>query len=154
MSPRHAGAKDNKKLEQRNDVVSFTGKPLEKDVEILGRPVMNLTMSVDNPHADVFVRLCDVDRRGRSLNVADAMLRLDPRVRPNEEQQMTLELDPCAYLLRAGHRLRLQVSGGAHPRFARNLGTDEPVASGRTLAPSKHVVHHGTSRITLPVSAG
>lgn len=153
MSPRHAGAKDNKKLEQRNDVVIFTGKPLEKDVEILGRPVMNLTMSVDNPHADAFVRLCDVDGRGRSFNVADAMLRLDPSVPPNEEQQVTLELDPCAYLLRAGHRLRLQVSGGAHPRFARNLGTDEPVASGRTLAPSKHVVHHGTSRITLPVNA-
>jgi putative CocE/NonD family hydrolase len=154
MSPRHAGAKDNKKLEQRNDVVTFTGKPLENDVEILGRPMMSLTISVDNPHADVFVRLCDVDGRGRSFNVADAMLRLDPGGPPDEEQHVTLELDPCAYLLRAGHRLRLQVSGGAHPRFARNLGTDEPVASGRTLAPSKHVVHHGTSRITLPVSAG
>ena len=34
--------------------------------------------------------------------------------------------DP-AHRFRAGHRIRLQVSGGAHPRYARNLGTGEPL---------------------------
>ena len=109
---------------------------------------------MDNPHADVFVRLCDVDPKGASRNFADALLRLDPRVPANEVQQVTLDLDPCAHRLISGHRLRLQVSGGAHPRYARNLGTDEPLASARERVPSVHVVHHAGSRIILPISVG
>jgi hypothetical protein len=32
--------------------------------------------------------------------------------------------------LKRGHRIRAQVSSGAFPRFARNLGTGEPLATG------------------------
>ena len=35
------------------------------------------------------------------------------------------ELWPTAHRFAAGHRIRLQVSSGAHPRYARNPGTDE-----------------------------
>ena len=153
MHPRHAGVKDNKKLEARPDVVTFTSSPVSNDVDIIGRPRVELAISVDNPHADVFVRLCDVDEKGASRNFADALLRLDPRVPANQVQQVTLELDPCAHRLISGHRLRLQVSGGAHPRYARNLGTDEPLASARKMVPSVHIVQHAGSRIILPISS-
>ena len=33
-------------------------------------------------------------------------------------------LFPTAYRFRAGHRLRVQVAGGAFPRFARDLALD------------------------------
>lgn len=151
IHPRHGGVKDNKKLEARSDVRTFTSNPLANDMDIIGRPRVELSLSVDNPHADVFVRLCDVDLKGVSRNFADALLRLDPRVPADELQQVTLELDPCAHRLMGGHRLRLQVSGGAHPRYARNLGTDEPLA-GREMARSRHVIHHAGSRVILPIS--
>lgn len=154
IHPRHGGVKDNKKLEARSDVVTFTSSAVANDMDIIGRPRVELSLSVDNPHADVFVRLCDVNQKGASRNFSDALLRLDPRVPANELQQVTLELDPCAHRLNSGHRLRLQVSGGAHPRYARNLGTDEPLASGRGLSPSVHVVHHGGSKVILPISVG
>lgn len=152
LHPRHGGAKDNKKLEARADVVTFSSGPLENDMDIIGRPRVELALSVDNPHADVFVRLCDVDPKGTSRNFADALVRLDPKVPADKLQNVTLELDPCAHRLGIGHRLRLQVSGGAHPRYARNLGTDEPLATARSMAPSLHVVHHAGSRIILPIS--
>jgi putative CocE/NonD family hydrolase len=153
ISRRHGGVKDNKALEARADVLTFTSQPLAGGLEILGAPVVELGLRVDNPHADVFLRLCDVDQRGRSRNFADALLRLDPDVPADTLQQLTVPLDHCAHQLAAGHRLRLQVSGGAHPRYARNLGTSEPISTGRTLRPSTHVVEHASSRVTLPVSA-
>jgi predicted acyl esterase len=45
------------------------------------------------------------------------------------------------------------IAGGSHPRFARNLGTGEPMISGRRLAAATHSVHlgeGGTSRLILP----
>ena len=91
-------------------------------------------------HADVFVRLCDVDPAGVSRNVVDGIRRLDPRTVPapdvsvGADRVLALDVDlfPTAYRMRAGHRPRLQVSGGAFPRFARNLGTAEPFGTATT----------------------
>ena len=50
-------------------------------------------------------------------------------------------------------RIRVLIAGGSHPRFARNLGTGEPLISGRQLASATHTVHlgdGGTSRLVLP----
>lgn len=41
----------------------------------------------------------------------------------------------CAHRFAAGHRLRPQVSGGAHPRFVRNPGNGGQPAMATTLAP-------------------
>ena len=48
--------------------------------------------------------------------------------------------------LTGGHRLRLQVSGGAHPRFARHTGTAEPLATAARLVPTDVVVYHDAAR--------
>jgi hypothetical protein len=109
---------------------------------------------VDNPHADLFVRICDVDPKGRSRNITDTLVRLDPAVTPGEVQHITARLSPCAHRLLAGHRLRLQLSGGAHPQYARNLGTGEPLATGSGLKPSVHTIEHATTQLTLPVTVG
>jgi putative CocE/NonD family hydrolase len=150
-----AGMRDNRTLEARADVLTFTGPPLTADVDVVGRPLVDLVHATDNPHADVFVRLCDVDARGRSVNFSDGLVRVDPAAPAGEPRTLRLELDPCAHRLRAGHRLRLQVSGGAHPRFFRNTGTAEPPATAVGLVPSARTVHHGAdgvSRVVLPVA--
>lgn len=141
-----AGVRDNAALEARPDVVAFTGAPLAADLEVVGEPTVELHDTTDNPHADVFVRLCDVDARGRSRNVTDVLLRLDPDRAPGP---VRLTLDACAHRFAAGHRLRLLVAGGSHPRFARNLGTGEPAAESSRMVPSVHTV--GGARLTLPV---
>ena len=147
----HAGVQDNSALEDRPDVTAFTGAPLRGTMEIAGRPVVRLTITTDHPHNDVFVRLCDVDQRGRSRNVCDAYLRLDPERLTDVPTTATLELDACAHRFAAGHRLRLLIAGACHPRFARNLGTGEPAESGTRVQPSQYRVHCPDSSITLPV---
>jgi uncharacterized protein len=142
------GVRDNRALEARRDVLTFTTDPLPTAVDVIGRPELSLTVAVDNPYADVFVRLCDVDPRGRSRNFADQYLRLDASVPAGEPQRLTLALDPCFHRLLAGNRLRLLIAGGAFPRFDRNRGTD-----GAGPAASRHTVDIAGSALTLPVAA-
>jgi predicted acyl esterase len=70
---------------------------------------------------------------------------------------MTVAMSSTAYRFEAGHRLRLQISGGAHPRFARNTGTGEPVATATRLAAVDIQVIHGAgspAALLLPVVPG
>jgi putative CocE/NonD family hydrolase len=148
-----AGVRDNGDLEARSDVLTFTTPELTADIEFEGFPVLDVSLSVDNPHADLFVRICDVDEKGRSHNITDALVRLDATVAANEIQHITARLSPRAHRLLKGHRLRLQLSGGAHPQYARNLGTGEPLAIGTGLKASVHTIHHDNTRLSLPVTS-
>lgn len=152
INPAVAGHRDNRGLEERADVLAFTSPPLAEPVDALGNPVVEVVHGTDNPWADLFVRVCDVDERGRSVNVSDGFRRLRPE---DANGTVTLRLDALAHRFARGHRLRLQVSGGAHPRHARNLGTDGDPATSTDLAPSARWIFHGDggfSRVLLPCS--
>jgi len=144
---------DNRELEVRPDVLVFTSTRLRDPLEVTGTPRALITVSADNPYHDVFVRLCDVAPDGASLNVCDRLVRLD-NVAPGPDgtRLAVLELWPTAHRFAAGHRIRVQVSGGAHPRYARNPGTGESLADAVRTVVSTVTVHHGISTITLPVS--
>ena len=150
------GRRDNRRLETRGDVRTFTTSPLEEPVEVLGATTVRLFLTSDNPYADVFVRLCDVDERGRSVNVTDRLVRLDPRAGEAPaagERTVEVALPDTAHRFGAGHRIRLQVSGGAHPRYARNLGTGEPLGRATHGVPVTHRIGHSgrsPSSLTLP----
>ncbi|MGW5744868.1 CocE/NonD family hydrolase [Amycolatopsis sp. NPDC003861] len=149
--------RDNQQVEARPDVLVFTGEPLPSDLDVIGEVVATMHVRTELGHADVYVRLCDVDSGGVSRNVTDGILRLRPGVpAADADGVVTAEvtLDPTAYRFRRGHRLRVQIAGGAFPRFARNHGTDEPVTSAVTGKPNRFEVFHDAarpSRLTLPV---
>ena len=149
VTPAMAGRCDNRVLEARADVRTFTSEPLTEPLEVYGRPVVHLEHGTDNPYADLFVRLCVVTPDGRSTNLSDGFVRLTQLA---ANGVVSIELETLAYRFEAGTRLRLQLSGGAHPRFARNLGTDEDPATGTTMLPSRRTIGHGpdASRLVLP----
>ncbi|MBO0703545.1 MAG: CocE/NonD family hydrolase, partial [Candidatus Dormibacteraeota bacterium] len=148
------GVQNNAQLEARSDVIVFSTAPLEGPLEIRGRAEVTLQVASDSPHVDLFCRICDVDTRGVSRNVADRILRRDPqRPEPGRVETVTLSLDAAAHRFRRGHRIRLQVAAGAFPRYSRNLGSGEPDATGRTLRVTRQTVYFDRSRpshVTLP----
>jgi uncharacterized protein len=144
LSP-DGGYRDDTLLAARSDVLSFTTDALTQDLCVQGSPVVELAHTSDNPHVDVFVRLSDVDARGRSRNVSDGYRRLTYRT-----DSVSVELDAIAHWFRAGSRIRVLIAGGNHPRYTRNLGTGEKTATGIRLKPSTHEVHFGASRVVLP----
>ncbi|MFZ0229047.1 MAG: CocE/NonD family hydrolase [Mycobacterium sp.] len=150
LSP-DGGYRDDTALAARRDVLSFTSDALTADLPVFGNPAAELTHSSDNPHVDVFVRISEVDAKGRSRNVSDAYRRLDGT--SPDRDTVSLQLDAVAHRFRAGSRIRVLVAGGSHPRFARNLGTGEAISTGNQLKPATHEVHFGTSRVVLPVGS-
>jgi len=155
MSMKAGGGQDNSRLERREDVLTFSTEPLDSAVEIAGIPVIRLYLRSDNTHFDVFARLCDVGLHGRSENLTDQIFRSSPAdVAPGETSCIEIPLTDVSHVFQAGHRIRVQLSGGAHPRFSRNLGTDADPIHGTRMAPVTHHVQHSVlfpSAIVLPV---
>ncbi|MGW0158288.1 CocE/NonD family hydrolase [Mycobacterium sp. NPDC003323] len=147
LSP-DSGYRDDSVLAERADVLAFTGEPLSHDLYLVGTPVIELAHRADNPHHDVFVRISEVTGNGRSHNVTDGYRRY---TRDSDADVISIELDAVAHRFAAGSRIRVLVAGGSHPRYARNLGTGEPVASGTAMRPATHTVSHGErTRVILP----
>jgi putative CocE/NonD family hydrolase len=151
----NAGSRDNRAVERRLDVLVFSGEPLDEPVEILGEVAAEVFLTRDNPYADLFVRLCDVDPRGRSRNVCDGIVRL------TEADPLTgtvrVSLVAAAYRFGRGHRIRLQVAGGAFPRFARNPGNGQLDATAADLVPTHYDIGLDAAHpsvLLLPVAAG
>ena len=156
---RNSGAKDHRALEARGDVLVYTGAVLAHDVEVVGAVQAELYFTSSLAHTDVFVRLCDVDRNGRSINISDGLIRLEPgraEIGAGGVWRVPVELWATAHCFKHGHRIRVQVAGGAHPRYARNPGSGEPLATATTLVAADHAVYHDPehpSAILLPVKA-
>lgn len=150
MRMRGAGRVDNRRLEARPDVLTFTTDVLDRDVEIIGDVTAEIWFRSSLRHADVFVRLCDVEPRGHSYNVCDGLVSLSGA---DEITCATVRLWPTAYRFKAGHRIRVQVSSGAFPRYARNPGTGEPLVTAATLKAADQAVYRDPahpSAVILP----
>ncbi len=152
-----AGPQDNRALEARPDVLCYTTPPLQDDVDVIGPVRMELYVRSSLAHTDFFARLCDVKASGRSINVCDGLFRVEPgKGEPQPDGSLRIEIDmwATAYRFRTGHRLRLQVSSGAHPRWSRNLGTGEPLATGTRMVVAEQAVYHDgghPSALVLPL---
>jgi putative CocE/NonD family hydrolase len=152
-----AGPRDNRPIEARADVLVYSSPVLERPVEVIGPVTATLYLRASSPYHDVFVRLCDVEPNGRSVNICDGLVRLRPGSHPEQPDgtiAITIDLWPAAHRFRPGHRLRLQVSGGAHPRYVRNPGTPDPVATAVDLKAVDVQVWHDPdhpSAVRLPV---
>ncbi|MCV7101878.1 CocE/NonD family hydrolase [Mycobacterium palustre] len=146
----NGGYRDDSALALRDDVLAFTSVTLTQDLYVYGNPVIELRHSSDNPHVDLFVRVSEVGAAGRSRNVSDGYRRLAPAGK-TARRTVRIELDGIAHRFRAGSRIRVLIAGSWFPRYARNLGTDEPVLTGRQSKPAVHAVHYGRSRLLLPV---
>ncbi|ABP55561.1 CocE/NonD family hydrolase [Salinispora tropica] len=153
-----AGPVDNRHVEARPDVLTWTSAALPAAVEVIGPVEAEVFVRSELPYLDVFVRLCDVDRRGRSWNICDGLVRVSPpafAANPTGAVRVAVPLWPVAHRFAAGHRLRVQVCGGAHPRYARNPGTGEPLGTATALQAGWREILHDPqhpSALVLPIA--
>jgi len=124
----------------------FDSEPLEEPLEILGVPVVTLTLAVDQPLAIVAARLCDLDPDGSSslvtrgiLNLTHCESREAPELlEPGRRYTVRVPLLSIGYRLATGHRLRLAVSPTYWPWI---WPSPRPVTM---------TVHPGGCRLELP----
>jgi uncharacterized protein len=145
FDPDRAMPCDNRSLEERPDVVTFTSDVLEEPLTFFGPASATLWLKSSAPSADFFVRLNDVHPDGASYNLIDALRRLDNDARlhaGDEPLKLEIDLGPCAHCFDVGHRLRVQISSGAFPFYVRNLGTGENVATGTRVIVAEQTLSH------------
>lgn len=143
---------DNTALETRTDVIAYTSAPLAQQRDFIGPVTADLFVSSSAPSADFFVRLCDVDAQGISRNICDGLQRVTLAA-AGVPQQIRVELWPTAYRIAQGHRVRVQISSGAFPRWARNLGDGSPMAQATEPRTAMQSIYHSAtypSAVILP----
>jgi len=133
-------------------VLTYSSEPLPHHRDIIGPVAAELYVSSTAPSADFFVRLCDVDTTGVSRNICDGLqrVRIESAGTP---QRVSVEMWPTAYRVRQGHCLRVQISSGAFPRWARNLGSAEHIGQATRLRSATQYIHHSPlcpSAVILP----
>jgi uncharacterized protein len=152
-----AGPKDQTRRERRHDVLTYTSAPMRADLTVIGPLTATLHVRSSLEYTDFFVRLCDVSPKGKSTNLSDGIVRLTPGAVTKEADgtfRLQISLWPTANTFTPGHRVRLQVSSGAHPLFARNTGTSERLGAATMVRSADQEVFHDPDRpsaIALPV---
>lgn len=157
------GSGDLAELERRSDVLVFSSDPLAADSDVIGPVSADIFLRSNTQHTDLYLCLCDVTPGARSTNVCDGYIRLRPGL-PSESsadnngvRKVHVEFWPTAYRFRPGHRVRVVVASGAHPRYARNLGSGEPLGDAQTMVVAHQEIFHGPehpSAIMLAVASG
>lgn len=144
----NAGRQDQAAVEARSDVLVYTSDPLAEGLEIIGPVRLELFVRSSVDHTDFVGRLCDVDPHGRSVNVCDGLFRVAPgKGEPQPDGSLRIEIDmwATAYYFAPGHAIRVQVCSAAHPRWSRNTGSGEPLASATRLVPAEQTLFHDAS---------
>lgn len=146
-----SGPKDQREIEQREDVLVFTSDPLTEDLEMTGRVLAKIYFSSDQPDTDVVVRLCDVYPDGRSILISDGIRRTGTLSEQEHDKAQAVDVDllSTSLVFTKGHRIRVSISSSNYPRYEKNNhGNDEtPPIANNTV----HVGGVKASQITLPL---
>ena len=156
------GPKDQRAVEERDDVLIYSTPPLEHDLEVTGPVRLEFFASSSAVDTDFTAKLVDVSPDGSAINIAEGILRAKYRdsretstlLAPGKVYSLAIDLWATSNVFRAGHRIRLEVSSSNFPRFDRNLNTGESAATSSKWTSANNTILHDAahpSALLLPV---
>ena len=133
----HAGQRDQRGVEARADVLTYTSGVLAEELEICGPVGVSLWASTTAADTDWTAKLVDVHPDGRALNICDGIIRAryagasgeESLVQPDTVREYRIDLGATAIVLPRGHAVRLEISSSNFPRFDVNPGYRGEIAS-------------------------
>ncbi len=160
--PGMGGALDQRKMEERQDILVYTSAPLKDGMEVSGPLTATLYVSSDVKDTDVTVKVLDVYPDGTAYNLDETIQRL--RYRDGDDKAVWMEKDKVykvtltpmntSNYFAPGHSIRLEVAGANFPRFDRNLNTGGDNVSETTAVVAHTKIHHDAhypSTLTISV---
>ena len=129
--PGNGGALDQRKMEERPDILVYTSEPLKEGIEVSGPMTATLYVSSDVKDTDVTVKVIDVLPDGTAYNLDETIQRLRYRdgddktvwMEPGKVYKVTLTPMNTSNYFDAGHSIRIEIASSNFPRFDRNLNT-------------------------------
>jgi uncharacterized protein len=159
----NGGAFDQRRMEERPDILVYTSEPLKDGIEASGPIEVNLYVGSDAKDTDFTVKLIDVQPDGTAYNLDETIQRARYRngydkplawMEAGKVYKIAFQPLTTSNYFGAGHRVRIEVSSSNFPRFDRNMNTggnnyDEPKG-----VVAHNSVHHSSqyaSTVTLTV---
>jgi len=145
------GAFDQRKMEERPDILVYSAEPLKEGVEVSGPIEVTLYVSSDAKDTDFTVKLIDVYPDGRAYNLDETIQRMRYRngydkslvwMEAGKVYKVTLQPMTTSNYFEAGHRIRIEVSSSNFPRFDRNLNTGGKNYDESQGVVARNAVHH------------
>jgi len=160
--PNMSGPRDRRPVEQRDDVLVYTGEPLAEDLEVTGPIELALHAASSAPDTDFTGTLVDVHPDGKAIILCEGIMRARYRdsveapglIEPGQVYEYHIDLWETSNLFKAGHRIRLEVSSSNFPRFDRNLNTGHTPGLDAEMQIAHQTIHHREERpshLVLPV---
>jgi putative CocE/NonD family hydrolase len=156
------GARDQRPVEARQDVLVYTSEVLDKPVEVSGFVDVVLSVSSTAKDTDFAVKLVDVAPDGTAYILHDTILRA--RYREGFDRELFMEqgrvyqlrFSPMvtSNLFEKGHRIRVEVTSSNFPKFVRNLNTGGNNFDEAKGVPALNAVHHSAEHLSyleLPI---
>jgi len=156
------GPRDQRSIEERNDVLVYSTPPLAHDLEVTGPVRFEFFAASSVADTDFTAKLLDVAPDGTAINLTEGILRARYRdsqatpapLVPGKPYLLSIDLWATSNVFRNGHRLRLEVSSSNFPRFDRNLNTGNPAANSATWLQATNTILHDKahpSALILPM---
>ena len=157
------GAFDQRKLEERPDILVYSTGPLKEGLEISGPIEVTLYVSSDARDTDFTVKLIDTYPDGPAYNLDETIQRVRYRegynkppvwMEPGKTYKVTLQPMTTSNYFATGHRIRIEISSSNFPRFDRNMNTGGDNYDEVRGVVAHNQVHHSKqypSQITLTV---
>ena len=156
------GPRDQRSVENREDVLTYSTGPLREDLEVTGPVRLTLCVKSTAVDTDFTGKLVDVRPDGFAMDVAEGILRMRYRdsqqhaelMNPGQTYQISVDLWSTSNVFLRGHTLRLEVASSNFPRFDRNLNSGEEIKSGRRFVSAENTILHDAehpSALVLPI---
>lgn len=158
-----AGPYNQRPIENRHDVILFSTDPLEEPLEVTGNLKVILYISSDVVDTDFTAKLTDVYPDGRSMLVADGIIRTRYRnsfttpelMIPGTIYCLEIDLWATSIIFNQGHRIRLAISSSNYPRFDVNPSTGGDPFDKEEMIEATNTIYYNTtypSHILLPIA--
>jgi uncharacterized protein len=144
----NGGAFDQRKMEERSDILVYTSEPLKDGIEASGPIEVNLYVGSDAKDTDFTVKLIDVQPDGTAYNLDETIQRARYRngydkplawMEAGKVYKIAFQPMNTSNYFGAGHRVRIEISSSNFPRFDRNMNT-----GGNNYDEAKGVVAHNS----------
>lgn len=144
------GPDDYSSIERRDDVLVYDSPLLENDSTVLGKVETNLLVSTDGKDTDFMAMLLDVWPTGYAQRLCDGMTRGRYRYGMDKEElfepgkiyELKLDMWNTGHTFKKNHKVRLQISSSAFPKYSRNLNTGLDLINDSTVRTSTNSVFH------------